>query len=154
MVADQTDKLPFRSGGLEVALRSFLIAVMVLISAALSYGDSTGVITGFVLDSEDKQPVAGARVIIDGTKMGCMINPVDGSYIIKNIPAGEYTLIASCIGYHQDTTFNVMVNAGITTKIDFELKSEAVKAGKVKTVDGPPVINKYEVSRIVRIYLR
>ncbi len=54
------------------------------------------VVRGMVIDAEDKEPVIGASVVIDGTNKGIATN-VDGQFALK-VPSGT-TLVISYIGY-------------------------------------------------------
>jgi hypothetical protein len=61
---------------------------------------TTGKITGMVIDTETKESLPGANLIIEGTTMGAATD-LDGYYVILNIPPGNYNLIASMIGYEK-----------------------------------------------------
>ena len=54
------------------------------------------VVRGMVIDAEDKQPVIGASVVIDGTKKGVVTN-IDGQFALKLSP--DTSLVISYIGY-------------------------------------------------------
>ena len=54
------------------------------------------VVRGMVIDAEDKEPVIGASVVIDGTKKGVATN-IDGQFALKLPP--DTSLVISYIGY-------------------------------------------------------
>ena len=54
------------------------------------------VVRGMVIDAEDKEPVIGAAVFIDGTKKGVVTN-IDGQFALKLPP--DTSLVISYIGY-------------------------------------------------------
>nr|WP_311461621.1 carboxypeptidase-like regulatory domain-containing protein [uncultured Prevotella sp.] len=54
------------------------------------------VVRGMLIDAEDKQPVIGASVVIDGTKKGVVTN-IDGQFALKLSP--DTSLVISYIGY-------------------------------------------------------
>ena len=54
------------------------------------------VVRGMVIDAEDKEPVIGASVVIDGTKKGVVTN-IDGQFALKLSP--DTSLVISYIGY-------------------------------------------------------
>ena len=58
------------------------------------------VVRGMVIDAEDKEPVIGASVVIDGTNKGVATN-VDGQFALKLPP--DTSLVISFIGYKQKT---------------------------------------------------
>ena len=55
------------------------------------------VVRGMVIDAEDKQPVIGASVFIDGTNKGDVTN-IDGQFALK-VPS-DTSLVISSIGYY------------------------------------------------------
>ena len=73
---------------------------------------------GQVWDS-DKNPLAGASVIIQGTKKGVHTN-TDGEFLIENLPEGKLRIEVSYIGFKTKTSdfilqsgqnhFNIMLN--------------------------------------------
>ena len=58
------------------------------------------VVRGMVIDEENKEPVIGAVVFIDGTKKGVATN-IDGQFALKLPP--DTSLVISFIGYKQKT---------------------------------------------------
>ena len=56
------------------------------------------VVRGMVIDAEDKEPVIGASVVIDGTDKGIVTN-VDGQFALK-VPSAT-SLVISYIGYEK-----------------------------------------------------
>ncbi len=56
-------------------------------------------ITGTVTDEQD-QPLAGANVVIEHTLLGVMTR-ADGTFSLKNLPPGKYTLFFSFVGYQK-----------------------------------------------------
>ena len=54
------------------------------------------VVRGMVIDAEDKEPVIGASIVIDGTKKGVATN-IDGQFALKLPP--DTSLVISYIGY-------------------------------------------------------
>ncbi len=129
-----------------------LIAITLCIQVALA--GTTGKITGEVLEKGTNQPVIGARVQIEGTTMGAMVNPMDGSYIIQNVPPGTYTLVASCIGYNPITVTELVVHTDVTTEQNFEMTSQAIEIDSVIVVAKRKEIDKYETSGVDRISSR
>ena len=54
------------------------------------------IVRGMVIDAEDKEPVIGASVVIDGTNKGVATN-IDGQFALKLSP--DTSLVISYIGY-------------------------------------------------------
>ncbi len=87
--------------------------------ADTSYG--FGSIRGRVLNT-NFEPLAGATVLIDSTKIGEVAN-FDGIFIIPSVPAGTYDLTASTVGYAKVQILDVPVNRDSVTEIYFMLNS-------------------------------
>ena len=70
-----------------------------------------------------EKPLQGANVVVVGTELGSVSNG-EGSYLIKDVPAGTYDVTASFIGYSSQT-ISVVVGEGDAVA-DFTLKVDAV----------------------------
>lgn len=101
----------------------------------------TGKIAGKVLDSETKEPLPGANIVIEGTSFGAASN-VNGEFIILNVPPGKYEVKATFIGYRSVTVQNTIVSVDLTTTTNFELPSEAIAVSSVVIVAERPLIQK------------
>lgn len=105
-------------------VRSFF--VLALYAAPVLAGN-TGKIAGKVTDLNG-EPLPGANVFLVNTTLGAAAD-VNGNYVILNVPPGTYQLKASMIGYRAVVMNNVQVSVDLTTRIDFQLKEEAVELG-------------------------
>jgi hypothetical protein len=79
----------------------------------------TSTITGIVLDSVTRMPIAGAFVEAKGTGGGVTTGG-DGSYTLINVPIGFETVEASATD-HESSSATVTVTAGFTAVQDFFL---------------------------------
>ncbi len=79
-----------------------------------------GVIKGKVLDSNTDQPLPGANVLIGGTTIGAASN-VSGDFSITRVPAGDYLLVVSYLGY-QTKEVEVTVMEGEDLEVDIRLE--------------------------------
>ena len=77
---------------------------------------------GKILDAATGEALIGANVIVQGTSMGAA-SDMDGNYAIPNIPAGNYSLRVSYIGYK---TIIVKINLKSEEHLTKILKLEAV----------------------------
>jgi hypothetical protein len=55
-------------------------------------------LSGKVLASENRQPIASVNVYLSNSSVGTITNEA-GAFTIHNFPAGRYDLVISCIGY-------------------------------------------------------
>jgi TonB-dependent receptor len=79
------------------AILSFLF-FSILIST--SHAQTKGSIEGYVLDSQTMEALPGANVHLQGTGIGAATN-LKGKYEINQVPPGDYKLVISYIGYHE-----------------------------------------------------
>jgi hypothetical protein len=109
-----------------------------------------GTIMGIVADKHSGLPIPGARILISGTILGALVNPVDGKYKISNVSPGVYTLKCDCIGYRAEIKKDIRVRLASFTVCDFNLRYEVIRVGNIGHPDGPPRITK-DVSKIARL---
>jgi iron complex outermembrane receptor protein len=95
----------------------------------------TGTIKGQVT-STDQKPVPNINIALEGTQLGSASNQ-NGNYSINNIPAGEYMLVVSGVGYaKQKESINLQHGETLTVNVTLstsneELQEIIVEANKV-----------------------
>jgi len=109
--------------------KKIILAVIVL-TAPTAFAQGTGQLAGKVTDAAKGEALIGANVIIDGTLLGAAVD-VDGDYLIRNVPAGTYTVRFSFVGYAAKVVNNVIVEADKTAKIDVILKEEVIQGEEI-----------------------
>lgn len=114
------------------------------------YAGNTGKISGQATDAQSGNPLPGANVVLEGTTMGAATD-ADGYYSIIGVPPGEYTLVVTMIGYAKYRVQEVRVQVDLTTKINAQLKSEAVAGEQVTVVAQRPIVRKDETSTAFRV---
>lgn len=107
-----------------------LVAFIGLIN--LLWAGTTGKIAGIVTDKTTGEPILGANVVVTGTSFGAATDE-NGQYTILYIPPGTYNVAVSVIGFEKMTMSEVVVHIDRTTRLDFNLKAEAV-IGEAVTV--------------------
>ena len=125
----------------------FLISVLLLLISVQLVFAQYGKISGRVVDRETKEPLPGASVVVQGTTLGAATD-VNGNYVILNVPAGTYTVVASYVGYQTVTVSGVQVIAGLTRELNFELPSTAIELRAVEVVAERPLIEKSATNAI------
>jgi hypothetical protein len=106
-----------------------------------SFAGTTGKIKGKITDKDTGEPIVGANVIIEGTYFGAAAD-LEGEFYINNIPPGTYTVIASAVGYNKVFVENVSVKIDLSTDLNIQMVSEAVKLGEVVVqAEKPMIIN-------------
>ncbi len=107
-----------------------LILFLFLLLPGLSvFAASTGEISGSVFDKSTGSPLPGANVSIKGTAFGAATD-MEGQYRILRVPAGEYTIVVTYIGYEVEE-LPISVQANRSSKLDVELVFEIVEGEEV-----------------------
>ncbi|MDR9419150.1 TonB-dependent receptor domain-containing protein [Gracilimonas sp.] len=91
---------------------------------------STGTISGTVVDAETGETLIGVNVIIQGTAKGTATN-LDGKYTIDGLQPGTYNLEVTYVSFQKQTITGVEVTAGEVTKLDLTLQPETEQLGDV-----------------------
>ncbi len=101
---------------------------------------STGIITGKVSDAESNKPLFDAVVFLSGTPLGTS-SVSDGSFRILGIPAGEYELIVSRVGYERKST-PVNVHRSDSLYFDIKLGPQPFQAKEVEVFGERSVVRR------------
>ena len=83
-----------------------------------------GAISGTILDKTTGEKLLFANVQLEGTSYGGSTDD-KGKFMLPQIPAGDYTVIASYIGYLEQTA-SVTVVGGKTSEVNIELDYAAI----------------------------
>lgn len=113
-----------------IFIKQLLIIICFGVFISNINAQSTGKITGTVVDSETGEAMIGANVYIDGTTLGAATD-INGVYLIEGIKEGEYNLIFSSIGYSKSTVTGIKLDAGAVVKLDFALQLESIETEEV-----------------------
>jgi len=119
-----------------------------LIGSALA--QTTGKITGRVIDAATGAPLPGVSVYIEGTTLGAATD-VDGEYVIIGVRPGTYTVVASFVGYATERREGVQVGSGLTTRVDFALREEVIQGEEIVVVAPPITVRKDLTSSEARV---
>ena len=89
----------------------------------LTAQQTTGTITGQVVDSASRQPLSDVSIVVEGTSIG-VTTRVDGSFTIAGVPSGPQVVRARRIGYGSQSA-TVTVPAGGSVSVTFALVRQA-----------------------------
>jgi TonB family protein len=95
----------------------------------------TGQITGTIIANVTGRPLAGVQVHIPGTGLGQLTN-TDGRYLMLDVPAGEYEIVAELIGYGIRSEL-VAVPVDDYVRVDFDLGLRAIPLEPLVVVVNP-----------------
>jgi outer membrane receptor protein involved in Fe transport len=99
-----------------------LILLVINILSIQVFSQTTGSISGKVIDITDKSPLQGAVIKIEGTTLGAIADDF-GEYVILNIEVGTYNVSASSFDYHTKVQNDVKISVDQRVKLDFELEA-------------------------------
>ncbi len=102
-----------------------LIMMLYMPLRVLAAGD----IKGKVTDKISGEPLAGVNIVVKGTNNGGVTN-LRGEYFIRNVAAGEATLVASYLGFDKTEVKVTVVDGEAVTK-SFTMKPTAVLTDEV-----------------------
>ena len=95
---------------------------------------NTSKVEGTVKDADTGQPLQGAQVVIEGTRLGNVTN-ADGYYFILNVPPGRRDITFTYTGYQKVTIADQLLLSGQTTTVDANMSSTVVQLEGI-TVEG------------------
>ena len=122
--------------------------IVITFIPAISFGGTTGKISGTVKDASTNDPLPGCNIIIEGTDLGAA-SKLDGQFIILNIPPGNYTVRASMIGYKDYIINNVQIVADFTTQLEYLMESQILEMDEEVVVTAKrELIRKDETSKV------
>ena len=128
-------------------MKSKLLFFALFFAASLQ-SQTTGKISGSIIDSDTKDPLIAANVIVRNTNLGAATD-VEGYYSIVNIKPGLYTLVVDMIGYKQLVLENVRVSVNRTTMIDASL-SPTVIQGETVVVEVDAITTKKDQTSTIK----
>jgi len=108
-----------------------LIGMMLV--GVLLFGAEYGRITGQVVDAETGTPLVGADVMVEGTDLGAATDE-NGDFVVLFVPAGTYRVTSSYISFDPLSFANVVVNAELTTVLNFRLPPTVIEVKGVTAV--------------------
>ncbi|MCZ2101240.1 MAG: TonB-dependent receptor [Chitinophagales bacterium] len=89
-----------------------------------TYGQ-TGSIMGRIIDSQTKEELIGASVVLDNSSFST-VSDIDGFFIISNVHAGTYVLNSSYISYEPVTIQNITILKEDTIYLNIELNTTTI----------------------------
>lgn len=108
-----------------------LIVITMLIWSGDLMGQSSNRITGFITDARDQSPLTGATIVLDDTSLFGVAG-LDGSFVIRNVPDGEYTYTVSYVSYVTQTGQISVDGEDIELRIRMEMSRGEMDAVMVR----------------------
>jgi TonB-dependent receptor len=126
-----TTKFRIRPWWQHVPAAGMLLVCLLMLVAPTGMAQETasnkvGKVTGRLFDAETGEALLGATVMIEGTKMGA-VTDLQGSFVIRNVPFGTYTVVASMVGYGGVKVTSVVVSDNGLAKVELALKPQLIQ---------------------------
>jgi hypothetical protein len=116
------------------SLRCFGASLLLAAGTSAAAPPQAGVLCGTVVDRETAEPLSGAFVTLEGTRLGAAAAE-DGSWCVGAVPAGGHRVVVQMIGYEPRVLRDVSAVAGDTTRVEARLQSHSIELAPV-TVTG------------------
>ncbi len=116
----------------DVVLTSNGQAILTRQASANGVAVQRGAVTGRVTDAKTRLVLAGATIVLDGTRHSVTSTGNDGRYRITDVAPGTYTVRARYIGYTPGTA-SVTVSADQEATADLALEKSAQRLDEVVT---------------------
>ncbi|MDA8611929.1 TonB-dependent receptor [Flavobacteriaceae bacterium] len=113
-----------------------LLSIFFLLFTSFILGQNIGSLNGRILDIQSQQPLPGATVLLEGTGIG-VVTDDEGYFIINDIPSKSYNIVASFLGYQNETLYNVIIKSVGNRPILFELEEVTEALDEVVIVRSP-----------------
>tara|TARA_B100000427_G_C15509296_1_gene595412 strand:+ start:371 stop:2638 length:2268 start_codon:yes stop_codon:yes gene_type:complete len=111
-----------------------LLIILLILTTNNSYcqdlNSSTGNIRGFIYEKESGEPVIFCNVFLKGTNIGAATD-INGMYNIPKVQAGNYTIVATYIGYDTTEINIALVEGGIVSQ-NIEIEKSGINLNEVK----------------------
>ncbi|MCH7516311.1 MAG: TonB-dependent receptor [Bacteroidetes bacterium] len=134
-----------------------LVALSLLILTSAAFAQTgVGKISGKALDTDTREPLIGANIILLNTNLGAAAD-IDGNYFILNITPGTYDVRVSYVGYAPKTIQGVRIVANITYELNVDLSTdftlpeivvEDTKFFEAKSTNTVRVIDSDQIARL------
>ena len=126
--------------------------IVLLLNIVASYAqtrNSDAHITGHVIDKSNGEHIPFATIAVKGTTIGVSTDAT-GHFLLKNMPVGELTIVASFVGYESEEQ-TVTVVANKTVEVKFELAPQSFEMSEVVVTGSRNEINRKESATIVNV---
>ncbi|MBK6486798.1 MAG: SusC/RagA family TonB-linked outer membrane protein [Gemmatimonadetes bacterium] len=120
----------------------FLIALTAQVAQA-----QVGVLSGTITTARTNEPIAGATIAIEGTRLGS-ISATTGVYRVINIPPGTYTVSVRRLGYARITR---EITLRDSLRLDVELEKTTMTLDQVVVTGTPNAQAKRELGNAMGI---
>lgn len=106
-------------------------------------------ILGHVVHATTKEHLPYITILLKGTTVGA-VTDASGHYFMKNLPVGEFTIVASSIGYKTEEK-KITIAKNSTVEINFTMSDQTLEMGEIVVSASRNETNKKSAPTIVTI---
>lgn len=129
-------------------LKIVFLLVTIINSGVLFAQEGAGVITGKITTSDGK-PAEGVTVLVKDKNKNAIADN-GGNFIIKNVPAGQQTVVVSLVGY-SDETREVSIGQEKTSTLNIKLKLSDNELSQVVVIANKSSFKTNHISNSLRL---
>lgn len=134
------------SGRITIVRMLFAAAALMGMAAPPLSAQSTGTVSGTVVQADSRQPLAGVQVTAGSGQSA--VTGSAGEYTLAGVPAGRAQLRAQMIGF-APATASASVAAGQTARADFALSPASVSLDAIVVTGTPGATSRRELGNSV-----
>ena len=113
-----------------VTAKIFALAIIFTVSTVMAQPE--GGVRGTITDATTGEALPGVNLVLEGTVLGTA-SAADGSFLIDHLKPGNYTLVASLLGYEKISRALTVQSAILT--VDLNLAPKPVDIGEILVED-------------------
>lgn len=132
---------------MQAHLSKLLLALFCLSCLSTALGQTTGKISGTVIDDQSGDPLPGANITLVGTQIGAAAG-ADGSFFIINVLPGVYTVRIQMMGYQAYVLTEARVSVNRTLDISARLKQTVIEGSEVVVTADKIQVKKDQTSSV------
>ena len=121
----QSGLVPFDLKQINFEYMKRILSVIFVVFSFANLFSQTGSVRGFVYEKKNGEPVMFTNVYLKGTGYGAFTD-INGYYSITRIPAGQYNLMVTSIGY-DTTTIAINIQENRTLEQNLTLSAASVQ---------------------------
>ncbi len=106
------------------------VLMILLMTSSSVFASPAGKIVGRVYDASTRSQLPGANVVIHDTELGAGTE-ANGVFLIRDVPAGTYSVEASMMGCRTQVKTSVVVEPGRSVELVFKLFPSAVQTAGI-----------------------
>jgi outer membrane receptor for ferrienterochelin and colicins len=132
-------------------MKNIIISIILILFSVFAFSQkkTDANINGHVLNKVTGEHIPFYNVFIKGTTIGTTTDAT-GHYYMKNLPEGNFTIVASCVGY-KPVEKQVSLISGKTIEVNFDVEEDAVQLESIVVSANRNEVSRKESPTIVNV---